>query len=188
MATAEKESTSAVATPVEPERDPGSPPGSIPEAVKIRDRIKGFRRVPARELLRHPNNWRRHPAAQAAALRGLLAEIGYADALVVRELSDGRLMIINGHLRAETTPDAIVPVLVLDVTEEEANKLLLVLDPLAAMAERDADRISQLLATVRTEDRAVEDLLRRTAGERVWRMVHPEEVGRSAVSARSACR
>ena len=36
-----------------------------------------------------------------------------------------RLMIIDGHLRAETTPDAMVPVLVLDVTEEEADKILL---------------------------------------------------------------
>ena len=40
-------------------------------------------------------------------------------------------MLIDGHLRAETAPDMMVPVLVLDVTEEEADKLLLTLDPLA---------------------------------------------------------
>jgi DNA modification methylase len=70
----------------------------------------------------------------------------------------------------------MVLVLVLDVTEEEADKLLLTLDPLAAMAEADADRITQLLKTVRTEDRAVEDLLRRTAGEELWRKLHPDEI------------
>ena len=92
-------------------------------------------------------------------LRGLLTEVGYADALLVRELSDGRLMIIDGHLRAETTPDAMVPVLVLDVTDEEADKILLTLDPLAAMAESDAERIKALLRMVGTESDAVQDLL-----------------------------
>jgi hypothetical protein len=29
----------------------------------------------------NPRNWRTHPKVQADALRGLLAEIGYADAL-----------------------------------------------------------------------------------------------------------
>src|SRR5208282_2448060 len=97
---------------------------------QIRDRIREFRRVQAKGLLPNPKNWRRHPKAQRDALRGLLNEIGYADALLVRELSDGRLMTIDGHLRAETTPDMEVPVLILDVTAEEADKLLLTLDPL----------------------------------------------------------
>ena len=75
----------------------------------IRDRILELRRVAARELMPNPKNWRRHPARQAAALRGLLEEIGYAYALLARELPDGRLMLIDGHLRAETTPDQLVP-------------------------------------------------------------------------------
>ena len=47
----------------------------------FRDRIVELRRVPARELIANPRNWRRHPARQAAALRGVLEEVGYADAL-----------------------------------------------------------------------------------------------------------
>jgi DNA modification methylase len=161
-----------------PDIDPASglPASHSRGAAQIRDRIKGFRRVRARDLLLNPKNWRRHPKAQADALRGLLTEIGYADALLVRELPDGRLMLIDGHLRAETTPDLMVPVLVLDVSAEEADKLLLTLDPLAAMAQADAERIGQLLATVRTEDQAVESLLRQTAGERLWQIVHPDEI------------
>src|SRR5271168_1310520 len=62
-----------------------------------------------RELVPTPKNWRRHPKAQTDALRGLLNEIGYADALLVRELPDGRYMIIDGHLRAEATPNSLVP-------------------------------------------------------------------------------
>jgi len=143
--------------------------------MQIRDRIKELRRVRARDLLANPKNWRVHPKAQSAALRGLLAEVGYADALIARELPDGRLQLIDGHLRAETTPSAMVPVLVLDVTEEEADKLLLTLDPLAAMAGADTERIGKLLETVRSDSPAVEELLRRTAGDQVWRLIHPED-------------
>ena len=150
--------------------------------MKTRDRIKELRRVRASELLRNPRNWRTHPTAQARALRALLTEIGYADALIARELSDGQLQLIDGHLRAETTPDMEVPVLVLDVTEEEADKLLLTLDPLAAMAETDAERIKALLETVRTDDEAVQELFKRTAGERLWRVLHPQEIDEAEVA------
>jgi len=47
-------------------------------------------------LLPNPKSWRRHPPDQVNALRGLLAEIGYADALLARELPDGRFMIVDG--------------------------------------------------------------------------------------------
>jgi hypothetical protein len=99
----------------------------------IRDRVKELRRVPAKSLLPNPRNWRRHPKAQTDALRGILQEIGYADALIARELPDGRLQLVDGHLRAATTPDQEVPVFVLDVTEDEANKILLMLDPLGKL-------------------------------------------------------
>ena len=144
------------------------------DQIRIQDRIRELRRVRARDLLPNPKNWRRHPKAQVDALRGLLAEIGYADALLARELPDGRLMLIDGHLRAETTPDAQVPVLVLDLSEEEGDKLLLTLDPLAAMAESDSERIQALLATVRTDSEAVQELLRRTAGAQLWSLLHPQ--------------
>jgi len=141
---------------------------------QFRDRVRELRRVPAGDLLANPKNWRRHPKAQVDALRGLLTEIGYADALLARELPDGHLMLIDGHLRKDTTPDAQLPVLILDVNEEEADKLLLTLDPLAALAESDAERIGALLETVRTESPAVEELFRRTAGQQLWSLIHPQ--------------
>ncbi len=107
--------------------------------MHIRDRIKELRRVRASDLRPNPRNWRTHPAVQQDALRGLLAEVGYADALLARELADGTLMLVDGHLRAETTPDAVVPVLVLDLSEAEADKVLLTLDPLAGMATTSSE-------------------------------------------------
>jgi len=134
-------------------------------APLIRDRIVELRRVKASDLLPNPKNWRRHPKAQANALRGVLAEVGYADALLARQLEDGRLMLVDGHLRAETTPDAEVPVLVLDVTEAEADKILLTLDPLAAMADADTEALKSLLADVSTEDDAVKEMLAKLAAD-----------------------
>src|ERR1039457_7014031 len=132
--------------------------------MRIRDRVTELRRVPAGSLLPSPKNWRRHPRAQADALRGPLSEIGYADALLARETPEG-LQLIDGHLRAEITPDVEVPVLVLDVTEAEADKLLLSLDPLAAMAEGDADALRALLSQVETDSDAVQKMLNGLAKE-----------------------
>ncbi len=109
--------------------------------MQIRDRIKELRRVRASELRPNRRNWRTHPQAQRDALCGVLAEVGYADALLVRELPDGSLELIDGHLRAETTPDAEVPVLILDLDDAEAAKLLALHDPLAGMAEANDDAL-----------------------------------------------
>ena len=133
--------------------------------MEIRDRIRELRRVKASTLRPHPRNWRHHPQAQQDALRGILAEVGYADALLARELPDGALELIDGHLRAETTPDQEVPVLVLDVTEEEAAKLLVVIDPLAAMAEANQQALGELLAGLETGSEALESMLGELAAE-----------------------
>jgi len=128
----------------------------------IRNRVRELRHVRASDLIRNVKNWRTHPRQQLTALRGVLADIGYADALIARDTPEG-LVLIDGHLRAETTPDAVVPVLIVDLTDEEADKLLLTLDPLAAMAEADRGRLADLLALVTTEDAGVRLLLERIA-------------------------
>jgi hypothetical protein len=125
----------------------------------MKDRILEFRRIPAAQLRANPRNWRTHPPAQRAALRGILAEVGYVDALIARRLPDGSFELIDGHLRAETTPDGDVPVLVVDLDETEANKVLATLDPLAAMAETDAQQLRRVLCDVSTGDEHVAALL-----------------------------
>ena len=126
--------------------------------MQIKDRIKELRRVKAGDLIPNPKNWRTHPTAQQDALRGVLAEVGYASALIARETGDG-LMLVDGHLRAETTPDAEVPVLVLDINEAESDLLLATLDPLAAMAGQNEDRLAGLLETVSSSSDTVNALL-----------------------------
>ncbi len=142
-------------------------------SVEIRDRIVELRRVPARDLIPNSKNWRRHGRAQLAALRGVLGEIGYADALIARETPEG-LVLLDGHARAETTPDAIVPVLIVDLTDEEADTILLTLDPLAAMADRDRDSLAALLAIVTSEDAGVRRLLEQIALDNHLVLPRPE--------------
>jgi DNA modification methylase len=124
----------------------------------FRDRIVDLRRVRAADLAEHPRNWRRHPERQRETLRALLAEIGYADALLAYE-QDGRLVLVDGHLRRSLDPDQIAPVLVTDLTEEEADLVLATLDPLAGLAQADPDRVAALHGLVGTSSEAVRQLL-----------------------------
>lgn len=126
--------------------------------MKVKDRIKSFRRVKAGDLLPNPKNWRVHPATQANALRGILAEVGWADAVLARETDEG-LMLIDGHLRAEVAPEEKIPVLVLDVTEEEGDKILATLDPLAGLATADAERLESLLGELDFDNEDLQKML-----------------------------
>lgn len=130
----------------------------------IRDRIVDFRRIPARDLLANPKNWRTHPEQQASALSGLLREIGFADALIARDTPRG-VEILDGHLRAELAPDTSVPVLIVDLDDAEAEKFLLTFDPVAGMADGDTEALRRLLISVVTEDESVARLMRDIARE-----------------------
>jgi len=145
--------------------------------MKILDRVKEYRKVRACDLVPHPANWRTHSDIQASALRDLLKEIGFAGAVIARELKDGRLQIIDGHLRVETMGKREVGVLVTDLTAEEAEKLLLTYDPLGAMATADHARLEALLASVRMDSQAVGVMLEKFAGEAAWQTLNqPKEL------------
>lgn len=60
-----------------------------------------LRRVEASELIANPRNCRIHNREQRTALRAILNEVGFADALLARELPDEKLLLIGGHLRVD---------------------------------------------------------------------------------------
>ncbi len=104
--------------------------------MAIRDRILGLRRVPAAELRANPKNWRRHPETQARALRSLMGEVGWAEAVLAHETPKG-LELIDGHLRLlQAGEGSEVPVLVLDVSAEEADLLPASLDPIGTRGRK----------------------------------------------------
>ena len=94
-----------------------------------RNRIKSHRRVLAGDLIPHELNFRVHTESQRAALDALYRDIGFARSLLAYELPDGKLKLIDGHLRRDMDPDMEVDVEILDVNDEEARALLLSIDP-----------------------------------------------------------
>jgi hypothetical protein len=124
----------------------------------IRNRIKEHRRVRAGDLVPHEMNPRRHPADQRRALADLYASIGFARSLLAYELPDGRLKLIDGHLRREMEPDMLADLEVLDVNDDEARVLLLSIDPLAQLAEYDQPALDRLRDRTPTQSDALHNL------------------------------
>jgi hypothetical protein len=128
-----------------------------------RNRIKDHRRVRAGDLVPHELNPRLHSDAQRAALAALYEEVGFARSLLVYALPDGRLKLIDGHLRQSMRPDMEVDVEVLDVDDDEARALLLSLDPLAALADYDAGKLDALRSITDADSDVLANLWRSIA-------------------------
>ena len=111
---------------------------------KYRSRVKELRHVKASALLDNPRNWRKHPAVQRDALKGMLERIGLVNAVIARETDEG-LVLIDGHLRKDIASTTEIPVLIVDLNEDEALEALVTLDPLAGLATPDDDMIDSLI-------------------------------------------
>jgi hypothetical protein len=129
----------------------------------IRNRIVEHVQVRAGDLLPHPLNFRRHPEEQREALAASYEEVGFARSLLGYRLEDGRIQLIDGHLRRDLDPDMLVTVEVLDVGDEEARKLLLTIDPLAALAETDKEVLAQLAAVTEADAEVLNDFWKKLA-------------------------
>lgn len=125
--------------------------------MSFRDRVKELRRVKASELIPNEKNWRIHSQYQSDILQGILTEVGYAGAVLAYETPEG-LKLIDGHLRVETTPDQEIPVLVLDVNDSEADKLLAVYDPISERASKDGEKLKELLGEIDFDSDALQSL------------------------------
>lgn len=130
-----------------------------PKQPAIRDRIRELRRVKAADLRPHPKNFQRHGDEQRRATEGMLKELGYADALIGRELEDGAVQILDGHLRAEITPQQEVPILIVDLDDREADLFLATHDPLVRMADIDLGLQVDLLRSTQAREPAAQDYL-----------------------------
>jgi DNA modification methylase len=118
----------------------------------------------AKELKDNPANWRKHPAKQLDALRDVIAEVGWAGAVLYNERTK---RLIDGHARKGLAKGKI-PVLIGSWTDEQEKKILATLDPIAALAEADLGALEAVLQGVQTESEAVQDLLKDlAAGELV---------------------
>lgn len=126
----------------------------------FRSRIVGHGEEAPDQLLANPSNWRIHPKAQQDALAGVLGEVGWVQSVIVNRTTGN---LVDGHLRVslalrEGTPT--IPVVYVELTPEEEDLVLATIDPIAAMAATDTEKLQELMAEVSTSSPAVEDLLR----------------------------
>ena len=150
-------------------RTPKSPKQASQEPNQPPLRLEWW--VPDR-LTDNPLNWRRHPDKQLSALKDVLAEVGWAGALLYNERTK---RLIDGHARKKVSSGK-VPVLVGSWSEEQELKILATLDPLAAMAEADKGAMDALLSQVHTESEAVRALLEGLAAGEVVSLFDPGEI------------
>ncbi len=106
----------------------------------------------------HPLNWRKHPGLQAEALEKVLDRVGWVQRVIVNRRT-GRLL--DGHLRVELAKrrgEESVPVLYVDLDEEEERLILATLDPLSALAEAEVEALREVLEGIELEDALVDAL------------------------------
>lgn len=121
--------------------------------MNFRDRIVELRRVKAAELRANARNWRLHPDDQRSALTAMLTDIGYVGATMAREV-DGQLELIDGHLRADIAGDSDVPVLIVDLNDDEMSKVLATYDPLGNLALTNIETFDKLLEGIELDENA----------------------------------
>ena len=124
-----------------------------------RSRILGMEDVAPDQLLAHPSNWRTHPARQRDALRGSLDTVGWVQNVIVSRTTGH---VVDGHARVEeaiSRGEPTVPVVYVDLTEQEEALVLATLDPIGAMAEQSTERLTALLAEVSVDDAGLRRLL-----------------------------
>jgi hypothetical protein len=132
------------------------------ETPTLRNRIKEFHpAVDPKDLIVNEKNWRQHPYAQQKAIAELLEVVGVAGALTAYRSKENpdKLTLIDGHERLEAHP-VPWPVIELDVDDQDADRLLLTMDPVTGMAETDGSALNKLLDDASTGTPALEDLFR----------------------------
>lgn len=152
--------------------------------MKYKNRIKGYVELPGSRILPNPKNWRTHNDKQRDVLRGLMAEVGVVDAVLVRPVDDaalaslrkvkagdvaafskwiaaydGDFMLIDGHLRAEEIRDQPLSALVLDLDEREAAEILATFDPVGDLAGMDREKFLALAGDFNSASAAVQAMV-----------------------------
>lgn len=114
-----------------------------------RNRIVGTGEEDAEQLLANPRNWRIHPREQQKALEGVLKQVGWVQNVIVNQRTG---YVLDGHARVAMaiSRGERVPVVYVDISEEEEALILATLDPLSAMAGTDKDLLAGLVAELPT--------------------------------------
>ena len=136
------------------------------------------------QLLANPNNWRIHPKGQQDALESLLDDVGWVQNIIVNQRTGH---VVDGHMRAAVAisrNETEVPVVYVDLTDDEERKVLASLDPIGAMAVTDKDVLSDLISDLTMTD-VLDELVRSVAAEDPLQAVKDSLKGKSSFEALS---
>jgi Zn finger protein HypA/HybF involved in hydrogenase expression len=123
----------------------------------LRNRVKEVRRLKASEVSANPKNFRLHNDHQRQQFRSILGEVGFSGVSLAyySARNGGRLTLLDGHMRnEEVAPDFESDFAILDVNDEEADKILLSFDWIGSLATIDEEKIRQLTAEITTQTEA----------------------------------
>ena len=127
--------------------------------MKWNNRIVGYGTESPDQLMANPRNHRIHPKRQQDALGGSLETLGYISPVIVNKTTGN---MVDGHLRVvmalrEDQPE--IPVIYVELSEAEEAQALLSLDPIAAMAANDSQKVLELIGMVETENENVKNYI-----------------------------
>jgi len=105
--------------------------------VAVRQRIVRTVLIPARELKANAKNFRRHGDEQRRDVAALLDGIGQVAPVIGRDMPDGSVQLLDGHLRTDLADDREILVAVTDLNDAEAATVLAMLDYTASLATID---------------------------------------------------
>lgn len=128
--------------------------------MTVRDRVVGLVEVKASKLIVNKMNPRTHSDDQRFVMGSLLTTLGMADALIARKVKGGKYELLDGHLRANLAADDVVPVLVVDLSDEEAELFMLTFDPVGSMAKQESGKFSILRAKALGLEADIQETLR----------------------------
>lgn len=129
------------------------------------NRIIGHGEEDPEQLLANPRNWRIHPKPQQDALAKVLDTVGWVSDVIVNQQTGH---VVDGHLRvamAISNRELSVPVVYVDLTEDEEKLVLASLDTLAHMAVTDDEMLAALLNDIKAGDEGLSDLVAGLAAE-----------------------
>lgn len=127
--------------------------------TKIKNRIVGSGEEALDQIMFNPRNWRIHPLNQQDALKGVLEEVGWVQQVIINKRTGN---LIDGHLRCQLAARegaTTIPVVYIDVSEEEEALILSTLDPIAGMAVTDKEKLSELFGQFSSENENVQALV-----------------------------
>lgn len=132
--------------------------------MAFENRIISYGEKPADQFTANPLNPRLHPQFQREVMQAALTKLGWL-APVIENKRTGYL--IDGHERVMQAllNNEAVPYVLVDLSPEEESLALATFDPIAGLAQYDAENINLLLSDLHVDEIPLQQLLANISGQ-----------------------